>query len=89
MTLNLFISWEAWLYTSLCGVAVVLLYCKHCVMDGVSDKIAKPSLSRVVLLPDLGWAVSCPIMRHNGPQARVDHHRRELVRNTNQGLYPP
>lgn len=57
-------------------------------MDGGSDEIAKPSPSQVVFLLDLGWAVSCPIMRRTVPQAQAGRHRGELVRNTNQGLYP-
>lgn len=44
-TLNHVVSQEAWLYTSVCGVTVVALYCKQWVMDRVSDKKAKPSLS--------------------------------------------
>jgi len=91
-TLNQFISQEAWLYTSICGVIVVPLYCKQWVIDGVSDKIAKPSLSRVVLLLELGWAVSCHIMsKRTVPWAQVDqqhHHHQELVRNRNSRALP-
>lgn len=72
---------------------VVPLYCKQWVIDGVSDKIAKPSLSWVVLLLELGWAVSCHIMsKRTVPWAQVDqqqhHHHQELVRNRNSRALP-